>query len=91
MPVASAAGLLARVTVAGVAGLPDLELELGPVTALVGPRGSGKSQLLASIAWLLTGRPPIVQRGSRGDVFVSGDVRVGDETAAIMRRRGLPL
>lgn len=85
---APAATLLPRVTVTGVVGLPDLELELGRVTALVGPQGSGKSQLLASIAWLLTGRPAIVERGSRGATFVSGDVRVSDETAAIVRRPG---
>ena len=68
---------LARVAAAGVPGLPDLDLELGAVTALVGPRGSGKSQLLASVAWLLTGRPAVapaeaspcvsgVLRGNRG-------------------------
>jgi len=34
---------LARVEVAGVAGLPELDVELGPTTALVGQRGSGKS------------------------------------------------
>jgi len=44
--------VLRRVTVAGARGLAPLELELGAVTALIGPRGSGKSQLLASIAWL---------------------------------------
>lgn len=50
---------VSRVAVAGVPGLPDVELELGEVTALVGPQGSGKSQLLASVAWLLTGQPAI--------------------------------
>ena len=50
---------LARVAAAGVPGLPDLDLELGAVTALVGPQGSGKSQLLASVAWLLSGRPAL--------------------------------
>jgi len=57
------AGRLDRVVAAGVPGLPDLDLELGPVTALVGPRGSGKSQLLASVAWLLSGRPAIAAVG----------------------------
>jgi Predicted ATPases len=55
MATAGSGAVLARVSVAGVAGLPDLEVELGSITALVGPRGSGKSQLLASIAWLVSG------------------------------------
>jgi hypothetical protein len=32
---------LIRVAAAGVPGLPDLDLELGAITALVGPPGSG--------------------------------------------------
>jgi len=44
--------VLRRIEVAGVSGLSPLELEVGALTALIGPRGSGKSQLLASIAWL---------------------------------------
>ena len=51
--------VLARVAAADVPGIPDLDLELGAVTALVGPQGSGKSQLLSSVAWLLTGRPAV--------------------------------
>ena len=61
---------LTRVAATGVPGLPDLELDLGSVTALVGPRGSGKSQLLGSVAWLLTGRPEIAPAGAR--IRVSG-------------------
>ena len=78
--------LLGRVAVARVAGLPDLELDLGPITALIGPRGSGKSQLLASIAWLMTGRPAIVPAkgtASPARPVVSG--RLGDD------RTGVPL
>ena len=52
-------GMLSRVAAAGVPGLPDIDLELGAVTALVGPRGSGKSQFLRSVAWLLTDRPAL--------------------------------
>lgn len=63
---------LIRVAAAGVPGLPDLDLELGAITALVGPRGSGKSQLLGSVAWLLTGRPAIAPAGAR--VRVSGEL-----------------
>ena len=70
---ADARGLaLARVAAAGVPGLPDLDLELGAVTALVGPRGSGKSQLLGSVAWLLTGRPAIAP--ARARIRVSGEL-----------------
>ena len=63
---------LLRVAAAGVPGLPDLDLELGGITALVGPRGSGKSQLLGSVAWLLTGRPEIAPAGT--SIRVSGEL-----------------
>jgi predicted ATPase len=58
--------VLAWLDVAGVIGLPDVTLELGPMTALVGPRGAGKSQLLSAIAWLLgaAARPPERSDGS---------------------------
>jgi predicted ATPase len=46
---------LSRVETTGVAGIPDVAIELGRVTALIGTRGSGKSQLLTAIAWLLGG------------------------------------
>ncbi len=36
-------------------GLPDLDLGLYPMTALIGPRGIGKSSLLLAVAWLLGG------------------------------------
>lgn len=52
-------GLLVRVAAAGVAGLPELELELGPMRALVGSRGSGKSQLLSHL--ILGGRSSAAQ------------------------------
>ncbi|MBI3747309.1 MAG: hypothetical protein HY262_00445 [Chloroflexi bacterium] len=83
--------MLARVAVAGVAGLPDLELDLGPITALVGPRGSGKSQLLSSIAWLLSGRPPIMAGGGRAAAVVSARLRVNGEWVSIVRKPGMPL
>ncbi len=67
---------LTRIAATGVAGLPDLELELGPVTALVGPRGSGKSQLLGAIAWLLAGGTNPASAGRRAQV--SGTLRAGD-------------
>lgn len=48
---------LASIATRGVPGLPDIDLALQPVTALIGPRGSGKSSLLRAIAWLLSGAP----------------------------------
>lgn len=74
--------LIRRVGVSGVAGLPDLELELGPMSALVGPRGSGKSQLLASIAWLISGRPRIASAGSPTTVVSA----VLDDGVRLLRR-----
>jgi predicted ATPase len=58
--------VLESVSIVGVIGLPDVTLELGPMTALVGPRGAGKSQLLSAVAWLLgaAGRPPERSAGS---------------------------
>ena len=57
---------LTSVRTRGVAGLPDLEVSLMPVTALVGPRGSGKSRLLAATAWLLSGAPRLTAGGPAG-------------------------
>jgi predicted ATP-dependent endonuclease of OLD family len=50
---------LTSIRAAGVAGLPDVEVELQPMTALIGPRGSGKSRLLSAISWLLDGTPAL--------------------------------
>ena len=58
---------LTRVAVRGVPGLRDLDVEFGPVTALVGPRGAGKSRLLAAVSWLLTGAPALVEGEEHGD------------------------
>ena len=41
-----------------------MDIALQPITALVGPRGVGKSRLLAAISWLLTGSPDL-----SGDTF----------------------
>ena len=46
-------------TVNGLRGLPPVEVGLRPITALIGPRGVGKSRVLAAISWLLTGRPDL--------------------------------
>ena len=85
------AGRLASVEVAGVVGLPDLELDLGPMTALVGPRGSGKSQLLSAIAWLLTGRHRVIAEGEGSAAAVSGRFDLDGHTASITRRPGARL
>jgi predicted ATP-dependent endonuclease of OLD family len=51
---------LASISTKGVPGLPDIQLALQPVTALIGPRGSGKSSLLRALSWLLSGQPTTV-------------------------------
>lgn len=84
-------GLLGRVLVAGVAGLPAVELDLGPLTALVGPRGSGKSQLLSAIAWLMAGRPRIVLAVDAPATRVAGELRVDGQVAFIARPPGVGL
>jgi energy-coupling factor transporter ATP-binding protein EcfA2 len=73
-----------------MADLPDLELELGPLTALVGPRGSGKSQLLSAVAWLLgAARRPAtrISAGSAEDVLVGGVLREGGTEVSLARGR----
>src|SRR5689334_10119942 len=79
---------LSRIEVVGVAGLPDLELDLGPVTALTGPRGSGKSQLLTSVAWLISGRPRPAWADRTSARYVRGEVSAGRRTVAFTRRPG---
>ena len=84
-------GRLVRVAVAGVAGLPELDVDLGPITALVGPRGSGKSQLLAAIAWLLTGRPRVATAPGAVSSIVSGELCDGGLVAHVARSTGAGL
>jgi predicted ATP-dependent endonuclease of OLD family len=48
---------LAKISTHGVQGLPNVALALQPVTALIGPRASGKSSLLRAVSWLLSGAP----------------------------------
>ena len=81
-----AGAILASVQASAVPGLPAVDLALGPVTALIGPRGAGKSQLLGAIAWLLTGRPAITRPGSGAVASVSAVLRHGDEWVPIERR-----
>ena len=58
---------LSSVSVRGLRGLPGVDIDLLPMTALIGPRGVGKSRLLAAIAWLLTGRPDLSGDFHRGE------------------------
>lgn len=55
---------LTSVTVRSLAGLPDLEVVLQPLTALIGPRGSGKSRLVLA-ARLLAELPRINARDDK--------------------------
>jgi predicted ATPase len=84
-------GLLRRVLAAGVTGLPAIELDLGPLTALVGPRGSGKSQLLSAIAWLVAGRPRLIPAAGAPVTRVAGEFVVDGQIARVARspRAGL--
>ncbi|MGZ8800741.1 MAG: ATP-dependent nuclease [Aeromicrobium sp.] len=71
---------LASISIRDVAGLPDLDLALQPMTALIGPRAVGKSRLLAAISWLLTGEPGVASGAAprpevRAEIDSSGERR----------------
>lgn len=68
---------IARVSVRGVAGVPNVTIELGRVTALIGTRGSGKSQLLVALSWLIDGRPLPGLRVGADEMRVAGTVGGG--------------
>ena len=61
---------LSTVSVKGLRGLPGVDFALQPMTALIGPRGVGKSRLLAAIAWLLTGQPDLSGESFSGEPSV---------------------
>lgn len=63
---------LTSLTTTAVPGLPDTRISLMPVTALVGPRGSGKSRILAAISWLLSGSPELTRSPFPSDTRVEG-------------------
>lgn len=75
-----------EIATVNVPGLPDTRVPLRSVTALIGPRASGKSRVLAAIAWLIQGQPPLVTRdvSSAPDYLVSG-VLDGIEPRTITR------
>ncbi|HYI21323.1 MAG TPA: TOPRIM nucleotidyl transferase/hydrolase domain-containing protein [Candidatus Limnocylindrales bacterium] len=79
---------LSSLSVRGVAGLPDVDFELQPMTALIGPRASGKSRLLAAISWLLTGQPDLAaESGPSPDVSAHFESRDGGKPASRRIRR----
>jgi hypothetical protein len=65
---------LTSLSTTAVPGLPDTSISLMPVTALVGPRGSGKSRILAAISWLLCGSPELSHAPLPADVRVEGSI-----------------
>lgn len=89
MAYAAGHAMLSEIVTSGVPGLPDTRVPLRPVTALIGPRASGKSRVLASIAWLLTGRPALHARQRASTYAVSG-VLDGTHPRNISRRPGEP-
>ena len=76
---------LTSLSTTALPGLPDTRLDLLPVTALVGPRGSGKSRVLSAISWLLTGKPEPARPPLPPDFHVEGSLGTGDERVTIVR------
>ena len=74
---------LTSISTRGVPGLPDLDVALQPMTALIGPRGSGKSRLLSSISWLLSGAP--TPMGGPPAPSISAQLERADGTVTISR------
>lgn len=73
----------------GVPGLPDVDIGLRPVTALIGPHGSGKSRVLTAISWLLSGRPELAGPTSASDgPFVSAEIESRAGRHLVTRGRG---
>jgi len=77
---------LTSLAVRNMPGMPAVDLPLWPMTALIGPRATGKSRLLAAIAWLLTGSSPI---GATLDgAQVSAQLSDGSKARRINRGQG---
>ena len=58
------------------------------MTALVGPRGAGKSRLLAAVSWLLTGAPALVDGEDRGDDAVRVEGTLSGVQLTTIARKG---
>jgi putative ATP-dependent endonuclease of OLD family len=76
---------LTRLTTRAVPGLADLTIELQPVTALIGVSGSGKSRLLAALAWLLAGTPALTRRPEQLGPVVSAELETPTGARTIRR------
>ncbi|MEP7158979.1 MAG: hypothetical protein ABI797_06095, partial [Chloroflexota bacterium] len=74
---------LTSITTRGVPGLPDVNVALQPVTALIGPRGSGKSRLLRAISWLLSGAPLLMSDLPAPQVSAELAPATGDDATAM--------
>ncbi|MEX1172639.1 MAG: TOPRIM nucleotidyl transferase/hydrolase domain-containing protein, partial [Chloroflexota bacterium] len=73
------------VTVRAVPGLPDIDVALRPITAVIGPRAIGKSRLLAAISWLLSGHPRLGDPGSEAAPVVTGELASSDGPRTVQR------
>ena len=78
---------LEHVETTGLAGIPDVAIELGRMTAVVGTRGAGKSQFLSAIAWLLTGHREPGWRSGAGSIRVTGRLGGGRRRRSVVRSR----
>lgn len=83
----SAAVPLARIETVGLARIPDVRLDLGRVTALIGTRGSGKSQVLSAIAWFLMGESEPGWRHGAPAIRVTGEVAAPRGRRTVTRAR----
>jgi predicted ATP-dependent endonuclease of OLD family len=68
-------------------GLPNVDIGLQPLTALIGPRGVGKSRVLAAVAWLMTGMPDL---GSANALEVTAELETPEGDRSITRRPDSP-
>jgi predicted ATPase len=68
-------------------GLPNVDIALQPLTAVIGPRGVGKSRVLAAVAWLMTGRPDL---GSANALEVTAEIETAGGLRSITRRANTP-
>jgi hypothetical protein len=76
---------LTSLTTTAVPGLPDTHISLMPVTALVGPRGSGKSRILAAISWLLSGSPALSLSPLPPEIAVEGTLDASSRGKMVAR------
>jgi energy-coupling factor transporter ATP-binding protein EcfA2 len=79
---------LASISTRNVPGLPDVGIELQPLTALIGASGSGKSRLLDAIAWLVAGTPPLTASDVRPEPVVAAELAAPDGRRTVERGDG---